>query len=196
MTDNIDFKKYWNKQKIEVPATEELIRKANQFKKKTHLKLITANLTLLITCIGIGFIWYYYQPEFLTTKIGIILCIIGMLVYLAFHNTLAPLLLKNSIEVDAKTQLQQLLTLKEKQRFQQTTLLNSYFIILSLGIGLYMYEYAARMTLPWAIVSYGIVLFWIGLNAFYFRPKIVEKQQTQLNRLITQLVELNKQLID
>jgi hypothetical protein len=59
-----------------------------------------------------------------------------------------------------------------------------------------MYEYAARMTLPWAIVSYGIVLFWIGLNAFYFRPKIVEKQQTQLNRLITQLVELNKQLID
>lgn len=196
MTDNIDFKKYWNKQKIEVPAPEELIRKANQFKKKTHLKLITANLTLLITCIGIGFIWYYYQPEFLTTKIGIILCIIGMLVYLAFHNTLAPLLLKNSIEVDAKTQLQQLLTLKEKQRFQQTTLLNSYFIILSLGIGLYMYEYAARMTLPWAIVSYGIVLFWIGLNAFYFRPKIVEKQQTQLNRLITQLVELNKQLID
>ncbi|MGK0426400.1 MAG: putative membrane protein YczE [Ulvibacter sp.] len=98
--------------------------------------------------------------------------------------------------MDAKTQLQQLLTLKEKQRFQQTTLLNSYFIILSLGIGLYMYEYAARMTLPWAIVSYGIVLFWIGLNAFYFRPKIVEKQQTQLNRLITQLVELNKQLID
>jgi uncharacterized membrane protein len=196
MTDNIDFKQYWNKQKIEIPEPEELIKKANQFKRKTRLTLVAANLTLIITCIGIGFIWYYYQPEFLTTKIGIILCIIAMLVYLAFYNTLAPLLLKNTIELDAKTQLQQLLTLKEKQRFQHTTLLNSYFIILSLGLGLYMYEYVARMTLPWAIFSYGITLFWIGLNAFYFRPKMIKKQQAQLNKLITQLAELNKQLID
>ncbi len=194
MTDNIDFKDYWNKQKIETPAPEELIKKANEFKRKTRIKLIAANLVLLATCMGISFVWFYCQPEFLTTKLGIVLCIIAMLVYLAFHNTLAPHLLSHSLELDTKAQLKQLLTLKEKQRFQQTTLLNVYFILLSLGLGLYMYEYVARMTLPWAIFSYGIVLFWITLNAFYFRPKVIKKQQLQLNQLIAQLKDLNEQL--
>jgi len=59
-----------------------------------------------------------------------------------------------------------------------------------------MYEFVVRMTLPWAIFSYGIMLFWIALNAFYFRPKTVKKQQAQLNLLIAQLKELNKQLIE
>ena len=162
MTDNIDFKQYWNKQKVETPAPEELIKKANQYKRKTRYKLIAANLILLATCMGISFVWFYYQPEFLTTKLGIILCIIAMLVYIAFHNTLAPLLLNHNLELDTKAQLKQLLRLKEKQRFQQTTLLNGYFILLSIGLGLYMYEYVVRMTLPWAVFSYGIVLFWIG----------------------------------
>lgn len=194
MTDNIDFKKYWNKQKVETPTPKELIKKANQFKRKALAKLIAANILLLVTCVGISFVWFYYQPDFLTTKIGIILCIIAMLVYLAFHNKLAPLLINNSLELDAKAQLQQLLKFKEKQYFQQTTLLNGYFILLSLGLGLYMYEYVVRMTLPWAIFSYGIVLFWIALNAFYFRPKVIKKQQKQLNNLITELKYLSNQL--
>ncbi|BAO77258.1 hypothetical protein [Winogradskyella sp. PG-2] len=194
MTDNIDFKKYWNKKKIETPAPKEIIKKANEYKRKARFKLIAANLALLATCIFISFVWFYYQPEFLTTKLGIVLCIIAMLVYLAFHNTLAPLLLNQSLELDTKAQLKQLILLKEKQRFQQTTLLNGYFILLSLGLGLYMYEYIIRMTLPWAIFSYGIVLFWIAINAFYFRPKIIKKQQTKLNQLIAQLKDLNEQL--
>lgn len=194
MADNIDFKKYWNKKKIETPAPKEIIRKANEYKRKTRFKLIAANLVLLATCMFISFIWFYYQPEFLTTKLGIVLCIVAMLVYLLFHNTLAPLLINHSLELDSKAQLKQLITLKRKQRFQQTTLLNGYFILLSLGLGLYMYEYVIRMTLPWAIFSYGIVLFWIALNAFYFRPKIIKKQQTKLNELIAQLKDLNEQL--
>ena len=196
MKDSIDFKQYWNKQKIETQAPEELIKKANEFKRKTRFKLIVTNLILLATCMVMSFIWFYYQPTFLSTKIGILLCIIAMLVYLAFRNTLAPLLSSDYPELDTKTHLKQLLTLKEKQRFQQTTLLNGYFILLSLGLGLYMYEYVVRMTLPWAIFSYGIVLFWIALNAFYFRPKTIKRQQVQLNKLIVQLKDLKEQLND
>ncbi|WP_299438339.1 hypothetical protein [uncultured Aquimarina sp.] len=196
MVDNINFKKLWDKQQIEIPETKELIKKANKFKKNTFYKLVIANALLVITSIFIGFVWYYYQPRFMITKIGLIICIIAMIIYLAFHNTLTPLLLKNNLELDAKLQLKQLLMLKEKQRFQQTYLLNIYFILLSLGLSLYMYEYVAKMTLSWAIISYGIVLFWVGLNAFYFRPKILKKQQAKLNILITRFKELNEQLID
>ena len=194
MKDNIDFKQYWNKQKIVTPATKELIKRANEFKRKARFKLIAANLVLLATCMGISFIWFYYQPEFLTTKLGIVLCIIAILIYLVCHNTLAPLLVNHSIELDTKTQIKQLILLKEKQRFQQTTLLSSYFILLSLGLGLYMYEYVIRMTLSWAIFSYGIVLFWVALNAFYFRPKMIKKQQLKLNQLIAQLKDFDEQL--
>lgn len=196
MKDNIDFKQYWNKQKIETTALEDLIKKANDFKRRMRFKLIATNVGLLTTCMGISFIWFYYQPEFLTTKIGIISIIIAMLVYIAFHNTLASHLSTKSLELNAKEQLQQLLILKEKQRFQQTTLLNGYFILLSLGLGFYIYEYVVRMALHWAILSYGVVLFWIAINAFYFRPKIIKKQQAQLNKLIAQLKDLKDQLTD
>ncbi|MBL4594292.1 MAG: hypothetical protein JKX68_10825 [Flavobacteriales bacterium] len=196
MTDNIDFKQYWKSQSIATPDAKELIKKASQFKRNTLFKLIAANVLLLATSIGIGFVWYYFQPDFLSTKIGIILCIVAMVVYLAFYNTLVPLLLKNDIELDSKSQLQQLLALKEKQRFLQSVLLNGYFILLFTGLSLYMYEYVSRMTLPWAIFSYGLVVFWIAINAFYFGPKTLRKQQGRLNKLINQLKDLNEQLTD
>lgn len=196
MTDNIDFKRYWNKQKIETQTPEELIKKANEFKRKTRFKLIVGNIVLLISCIGISFIWFYYQPEFLTTKIGVIIIMIAILIYVAFQSTLMPLLSKRNLEASAKEQLLQLLQLKEKQRFQQTTLLNGYFFLLSLGFGLYMYEYAVRMTFIWAVLTYGIVLFTIALNTFYFRPKTIRKQQARLNKLIAQLKDLKEQLTD
>ena len=196
MTDNINFKEFWNNQKVETLDTKELIKKATKYKRKSLLNLIVANVITLVTSIGIGSVWYYFQPEFISTKIGIILCIIAMFIYTAFYNTLAPILLKNKQELSAKDQLQQLVKLKEKQRFQQTILLNSYFITLSLGLGLYMYEYIVKMTFTWAVFSYGIVMFWIALNAFYFRPRIIRKKQTKLNNLITQLKGLKEQLAD
>ena len=58
MTDNIDFKEYWNKKKIETPAPEEIIKKANEFKRKARFKLIAANLVLLATCMFISFVWF------------------------------------------------------------------------------------------------------------------------------------------
>ena len=196
MTDNIDFKRYWNKQKIETQTSEELIKKANEFKRKTRFKLIIANIVLLLSCMGISFLWFYYQPEFLTTKIGIIIIIIAILIYVVFQSALTTFLLRSHLEENAKEQLLLLLKLKEKQLFQHTTLLNGYYFLLSLGLGLFMYEYAVRMTLPWAILSYGVVLFWIAINAFYFRPKAIKKQEARLNRLIAQLKKLKEQLTD
>ena len=131
-----------------------------------------------------------------TTKIGIIIIMIAILIYVAFQSTLTPLILKRNLDANAKEQLLQLLKFKEKQRFQQSTLLNGYFFLLSLGLALYMYEYVVRMTLTWAILTYGIVLFTIALNAFYFRPKTIRKQQARLDKLIAQLKDLKKQLTD
>lgn len=195
MNNDIDFKKIWNKQEIEILELKDLYNKANRFKRNHLYKIIAANILLLITSISIALIWYYYQPELLTTKIGIILVILAMVIYLITYNSLLPLLLKNSIEDNSKEFLQQLIILKEKQLFQQTTMLSIYFIILSLGIGLYLFEYVSRMTIVWGIIAYGLTVLWIAINWLYFRPKTIKKQQEKMNKFISRFRELNEQLI-
>ena len=196
MNNDIDFKKIWNKQEIEIPELKDLYNKANRFKRNHLFKIMTANILLLITSISIVFIWYYYKPELLASKIGIVLVILAMVIYLITYNTALPLLFKKSIEYSSKEFLQQLIKLKEKQLFQQTTMLSIYFIILSLGIGLYMYEYVSRMTIIKGSFAYGLTLLWIAINWFYLRPKTIKKQQEKTNKLISRFRELDEQLIE
>jgi len=196
METNIDLKKIWNKQKIKTPKVEILYAKANKLKSRNFLKLIVVNITLLLTITFIGFIWYYYQPEFVTTKIGIILTILAMIIFVLPYNKQFSLLSKTKTEPNSKEYIQQLIKLKEKQTFQQTTMLSIYFIILSLGIGLYLFEYVSRMTITWGIITYAITILWIAINWFYLRPKIITKQNAKLNKLLVEFEKLNNQMIE
>ncbi|SDF52467.1 hypothetical protein [Cellulophaga baltica] len=194
MDANIDLKKIWNKQETNVPKVEELFSKLDQFKRNSLLKLILVNLTLLLTILCIGFIWYYYKPELITTKIGIILCILAMIIFLVPYNSQWSLLSTQRTEPNSKDYLQNLIQLKEKQLFQQTTMLSNYFIMLSLGIGLYLFEYVSKMTISLGVVVYAATILWIGANWFYIRPKIIKRQQEKTNNLISIFKKLSKQL--
>jgi predicted signal transduction protein with EAL and GGDEF domain len=196
MDTNIDLKKIWNTQKAETPEVEVLYAKANKLKGKSFLKLILVNVTLLLTITFIGFIWYYYQPEFVTTKIGIVLTILALIIFLLSYNKQFSLLSKTKTEPNSKEYLQQLIKLKEKQIFQQTTMLSIYFIILSLGIGLYLFEYVSRMTITWGIITYAITILWFAINWFYLRPKTITKQNAKLNKLLVEFEKLNNQMND
>jgi predicted permease len=194
MNTNIDFKNLWNKQEMAIPDTKELFEKTNEFKKKSFRKLLLANVTLLLTTAFILFIWYHYKPEFITSKIGIVCILLAMFLYLFVYNQMATFLKSNNYEMDTTHYLQELLRLKEKQLFLQSTILNVYFILLSLGICLYMYEYTCRMTILWTSVTYGITMLWIALNWFVFRPITIRKQQKTVNDLIEKFENINNQL--
>ncbi|WP_027076407.1 hypothetical protein [Maribacter antarcticus] len=196
METNIDLKKIWNTQKIETPNVEILYTKANKLKSRSFLKLILVNITLLLTITFICFIWYYYQPELVTTKIGIILTILAVIIFLLPFNKQFSLLTKNKTEPNSKEYLQQLIKLKEIQVYQQTTMLSIYFIILSLGIGLYMFEYVSKMTITWGIITYAITILWFAINWFYLRPKTITKQNAKLNKLLVEFEKLNNQMND
>jgi hypothetical protein len=71
-----------------------------------------------------------------------------------------------------------------------------YFILLGLGLVLYMIEYALRMSLTGAVLTYGITCLWIAINWFYFRPRIIRKQQQNLNDTITAIENMNKQFLE
>jgi hypothetical protein len=194
MNNDIDFKNLWNKQEMPIPDPKELLGKTNEYKKKSFRRLLLANVTLLMTTAFLLFIWYHYKPEFITSKIGIVCIILAMFLYLFVYNQMATFLKSNNYEMDSAHYLQELLKLKEKQLYLQTTILNVYFILLSLGIGLYLYEYTCRMTMLWATVTYGVTLSWIALNWFVFRPITIRKQQKTLNELIEKYEKVNNQL--
>ncbi len=191
---NIDFATIWKQQKVSQPNIEELLSKLKQFKKSSLQKLIISNIMLVATSGFIIFIWYYYQPQFITTKIGIALTILAMVIFVFSNNKLFFVFNKIDNTKNNNEYLQCLTTLKTKQKYMQTKMLAFYFITLSLGIFLYMYEYTSKMTTVWAIFSYLITLTWIGFNWFYLRPKIIKKQQTKFNELISKFETINKQL--
>jgi len=191
---NIDFKDLWKKQTVSQPNIEDLMARLKQFKKAALRSLWVANFLLAITSVFIIFIWYYFQPQFISTKIGIVLAILSMAFYLTFYNRL----MNNYKNIDANQTnheyLQKLIEIKKKQQFMQSTVLSWYFVVLLTGICLYMYEYASRMTVFYALLTYGVTLLWIGFNWFYLRPKQIKKQQEKINQLIGKFEEVNAQL--
>ncbi|KUJ60495.1 hypothetical protein AR687_18100 [Flavobacteriaceae bacterium CRH] len=192
---NIDFKDLWKKQTVSQPNIEDLLSRLKQFKKANLRSLWKTNILLFATSAFILFVWYYYQPQFISSKIGIVLAIIAMTMYVLVYNRS----LKDFKDIDTTQTnheyLQKLISIKKKQQFMQSTILSWYFVLLLVGICLYMYEYASRMTVFYALVTYGVTLLWIGFNWFYLRPKQIKKQEEKVNSLIEKFEEVNKQLL-
>ncbi|MDX6180593.1 hypothetical protein SGQ44_00400 [Flavobacterium sp. Fl-77] len=194
MDNNIDFKDLWKKQKVNQPNIEELLLKIRQFKKAGLKSFWITNVLLIATSVFIGLVWYYYQPQFISTKIGIVVTILSMIIYLSVYSKLLSSF--KTIDSDKSNQeyLLKLIEIKKKQHFLQSTMMNLYFIMLTIGIGLYMYEYAVRMTAFWAIFTYGITLLWFAFNWFYIRPKQIKKQEQKIDGLIAKFEAVNEQL--
>lgn len=191
---NIDFKDLWKKQTVSQPNIEDLMARLKQFKKEGLKSLWKTNILLFATSVFILFVWYYYQPQFISTKIGIVLAIAAMVMYVAVYNGLLNVYKNIDANQTNHEYLQKLIEIKKKQQFMQSTILSWYFVLLMAGICLYMYEYAARMTVFYALITYGITLLWIGFNWFYLRPKQIKKQQEKINQLIDKFEEVNEQL--
>ncbi|MFT3679662.1 MAG: hypothetical protein QM791_05290 [Ferruginibacter sp.] len=194
MNSNIDFKSLWGRQQTVAPDTKELFEKAARLKKTNRTELVKMNILLTATAAFILFVWLHFKPEMISTKIGIVLIILAIIIYLFVYNIAVLPFIKNNNEVDNAAFLSRLLQLKKKQAFIQRTLLSVYFLLLAAGLCFYMFEYTSRMTLLWATVCYGITLCWVALNWFYFRPRAIKKQQAKINDLITRYEALNLQI--
>lgn len=194
MSSDNHFKSLWNQQSAVIPDSKIVLKKAMQLKKKTRNKIIAMNLLLFSTAAFIIAIIIYFDPQMITTKLGVVLTIIAMVVFVTATNVMNKSLFKSNATYSAKEYLAQFIRLQQKQEFLQKTMLTLYFIMLTLGISLYMIEYAIRMPLWGAMLTYGITLAWIALNWFYFRPKVIKKQQAKMNEIIEMLENANRNL--
>lgn len=192
--DTNNFSELWKGQKVEQPSTTEIIVKINAYKRKSRNKILLTNILLVCTSVFILLIWYFYQPLFLSTKIGIVLILLAMAIFVYTLNKNSGDLQDTNAGMSNQDYLNNLLTIKEKQQFMQTTMLNVYFALLSAGIALYMIEPVSKMSVWWGIFSYGLTALWILFNWFYLRPKQIKKQQSKINEMIAKVENFQSQL--
>ena len=194
MEDDIDFKGLWAEQKGSVPHENELFERIKKYKKTARLKLIGLNLCLLLTTVALLLMWYYFQPELWSTKIGLTLVILAMVLYSIFYNQIGPLLIKDDPVKDTTSYLNDLMRLRKKLQFLQSTALNGYYAMLSIGICLYLYEYTVKMEESMAVITYGATLLWIAFAWLYIKPKKSRKDQNKINGLIEYYKKLGEEL--
>ncbi len=190
----INLSEIWQSQTARQIPTDELLRKTNEVKKSYYVRLILTTLAFSITSAFICWIWINYDPQLYTTKWGIILILLAMAIYGYSLNQQYPLLKKLDDTASITAHLANLVTLKRKQQFLHTTMLNVYFLMLSSGIALYMIEPVQAVTPLWAIVAYTVTGCWIAFSWFYLRPRHIGKQQSKLNEMIGKLENVQTQL--
>jgi len=193
MSNDTNLKELWSKQTAEPPQIEELLSNFGKIKKKDLTTLIAVNFLMAATIGFIVFIWFYFEPKLITTKIGMVLTILGIAVYLFFYNQLIPYLRKIDENQSNSGFLKAVIKLKEEQKFLQTKMLQIYFITLTVGLCLYLYEYVSLIPFPWSIFAYTVTLIWIGFNWFYLRPRVVAKQQNKLDGIIKKFEYIKRQ---
>ncbi len=192
-TSNLDLKGLWASQKIQSPDLAELHTKLDQYKKATRNHTLRASLALSVTGSFILFVWYYFQPELVTTKLGIVTIIGAIALYIFAINRLSSSFKTIDNSMSNQEYLDQLLVIKNKQRWLQTTVLNFYFLLLSTGLALYLFEYTWRMKFVWGVVTYSVTGAWVLVNWFYFRPKVIRKERAKLDQLIERVEKLKEQ---
>lgn len=193
MNNKDNLKELWLKQNTEPPQMEDIFVKLTKMKRKKITVLIAVNILMAITIGVIIFIWLYFDPKFITTKIGIIITVLGIILYLFAYNQILPNLMKIRDDKNTNDFLESLLKIKKLQKYLQTKMLGIYFMTLSVGICLYLFEYVSMMTLTWSIIVYSLTIVWIGFNWFYLRPKIIQKENNKLDNVIENLEKINSQ---
>lgn len=195
MSNNIELKDLWQQKTGNPPDWREVYTLANKAKRQLLIKTILLNIVLLTTGILITAIWYYNKPQLLSTNIGICLTILAITTIVLAQTSMLPHLKKVKDHVNLNDYLVQLKTIRQKELFMQTTMMNVYFVLLSCGVLLYMYEYVPKTFLS-ITSTYGITMAWLAFNWFYLRPKSIQKQRKKTNELIAKFENLQKQLAE
>jgi hypothetical protein len=192
--ENFDLNDLYKSRSAETPSTEELMKKIKQLKKSGIRKLYLTVILLSLTSLFIIWIWIEYKPQMYTTKLGIVLVLLAMAIYGLSYNQLLPMLKKIDEGESSSVFLLNLISIKKKQQLLHGKLLTMYFIMLTIGLCLYMIEPTERMSLIGKVISYGVTLAWSALNWFYVRPRMINKQQKKLNDLIDRFGKLQEQM--
>lgn len=193
MKTEMDLKTLWHKQEAdERPDIKGLYKKAESIKRGTRIRLIMENLMLLAISVFIIYIGANIDHALLTTKIGIAIMVIAMLTYLFVQNRMIPVLFKTNLTISTHEYLEQLISIKRREDFLNRVMINIYYVLLCIGIGLYFIQFTRNL---WgSVLMYGLTFAFMLFAWFYIQPLGVKRRQKALSETIARLEEVNRQL--
>ncbi|MEO9020501.1 MAG: hypothetical protein ABI237_15710 [Ginsengibacter sp.] len=190
-----DIKNVWQTSGEEsLPDAGEITLRIQKTRRRMIRKNIIGGTILCFTFFYICFIGWYYHFEQWTTRAGIVIILLAILLGVTFNTRLVQLLLKHGdLTLDNAAYLHQLIHLRNTQRAIRTKGISLYFLLLTLGIVLYMMEFARR-SLSFGIIAYTLTLAWIAFSWFYIRKKTVARQEREINEQIDNIEKLIKRM--
>lgn len=184
MKSDVDIKTLWDNQQVP-PADFSLVRRKIERFRLRRIIDSAAIVILMLSVIALGlFIWIYWPPQLITTKIGLILSLSSFMLPLLSFGWLLYLYHKLKKDRPCAVYLEHLSALKKQENRQQNIILNAYFLLLSVGLTFYMYEYTFFQSWQKGAIAYAILLAWIALNWFVLRPRLIKKRKRQFAELM------------
>lgn len=194
MSNNTDLKALWSKQIVPVANPEDILKRIERFKRKRARKVFILNCILWLTVLLVLLVRICFKPQLMITQIGVILTILSISIVILFNCKLIPLYKRTHESQTNSGYLNDLLAMKSREKFMQTKIMGLYFISLSTGIGLCMYEYTFQRSLGFGLTAYSLFALWVGINWFYLRAKIIKKNERKRDKLIKQIEAIQSQL--
>jgi hypothetical protein len=191
-----ELKELWQQTGSKHPINiAETIAFVKGYHKKQVLKTIGAFIMMLATFSIILYVAISYESKLIITNIGfgcVLLAIAGFM--LLMTNMVSVFFKKENTTDNNRICLIQMKKFQQKQSFIHTTGISIYFILLSMGLALSMYE-ITRRNVTFAVGTYIVTGAWIALNWFYFRPRIIKRQKQKVDNIIDRLEKIEQQLI-
>jgi uncharacterized membrane protein len=196
MENSIDLKALWQQQAVPKADNHSLQSKIETLRKRKTRQLVWSYVSLIGVALFISWVWYYYQPQFLSTKVGIVIIIASIFMLLVAVGKLGPFYKALDASVDSQHYLDALIQIRQREQVLYTRIMSLYFLFLSIGLGLYLYEYTSQMKPQVAATAYAITFAWMAFNWFYLRPLQIRKNAKKLDAVIRQAEEIKNQFVD
>ena len=184
-------------QNAATPAPEDISVIIADIKRKRRQmlrKLLFGIISLTGALAMIVWVLFGYDAKIITTRIGTIMVIIATIGGIVINSQLLIYLRKPlDTDIDSKAYLAKMKAYQKKQQFMHTSGSLIYFIMLTTGMILYMFEFT-HGKLYYFVLDYGLTLSWIAFAWFYLRPRSIRKESKKLNTIIKHLERIAKQV--
>lgn len=194
MPTNYNFQEIWNKKNTDIPNIKEIKAKSEKYRKKQVFTNIVLIILLLSGVVMITGIWIFIDISFFSTRLGIMLILIAILIYTFLVYKNINILQKINTSTTNQEYIMAIKKAEQQQIYMQTKGLSIYYILLSFGFAFYFYEFTLRMSWMGGILTYGLTFLWFAVNWFIMRPRQIRKQKEKISSVINSLEKLEKSL--
>src|SRR4051794_10883379 len=164
MNDFDDIQKLWQQHTVKPDKDAAgLVRQIRQQRRREVSFMIWGNISLAISFTVILFVTFHYPFAYASTYIGIVLVLLSIIAAGVMNSRMLRLFYRSRMkeDTDNKTMLANLQQYQQRQRFFQTCFISGYYLALTAGIVLYMYELMHR-DLLFMMIAYTITLGWLA----------------------------------